>query len=133
MFSRDRWNEIFESIRNNKLRTFLSGFTITLGIFIFIVLFGFGNGLKNGFQEFFLDDSTNTLWVFPGRTSKPYKGFSTNRRIEFRNDDLADMERDFPMFIEYITPRISRSELTRYKGESNTYSHQSGGSWPSIF
>ncbi len=122
MFNRDRWSEIFESISNNKLRTALSGFTITLGIFIFIVLFGFGNGLKNGFQEFFLDDSTNTLWVFPGRTTKPYKGFATNRTIEFRNDDLDDMEKNFPMFIEYITPRIARSGLTSYKGESNTYS-----------
>ena len=56
MFSRDTWFEIFSTVRKNKLRTFLSGFTVALGIFIFIVLFGFGNGLKNQFKEFFLDD-----------------------------------------------------------------------------
>ena len=44
MFSRDTWFEIFSTVRKNKLRTFLSGFTVALGIFIFIVLFGFGNG-----------------------------------------------------------------------------------------
>ena len=54
MFSRDRWQEIFETIRKNKLRTFLSGFTVALGILIFIILFGFGNGLKNTFKEFSL-------------------------------------------------------------------------------
>ncbi len=70
MFNRDRWQEIFETISKNRLRTFLSGFTVALGIFIFIVLFGFGNGLKNTFKQFFLDDATNTLWVNPGKTSK---------------------------------------------------------------
>ena len=53
MFSRDTWVEIFQTISKNKLRTFLSGFTVALGIFIFVVLFGFGNGLKNQFKEFF--------------------------------------------------------------------------------
>lgn len=121
MFNRDLWKEIFETISKNKLRTFLSGFTVALGILIFVVLFGFGNGLKNTFNEFFMDDATNTFFVFPGRTSQPYKGFKANRRIEFKNDDLADIKENFSMFLEYITPRISRSALTKYKGESNNY------------
>ena len=54
MFSRDIWKEIFETIQKNKLRTFLSGFTVALGILIFVVLFGFGNGLINTFNEFFV-------------------------------------------------------------------------------
>ena len=91
MFNRDRWTEIFETIGKNKLRTFLSGFTVSLGIFIFIILFGLGNGLKNTFQEFFLDDASNAIFLYPGKTSKPYKGFKANRRIEFRNDDLRDI------------------------------------------
>ena len=95
MFNRDRWQEIFETIRKNKLRTFLSGFTVALGILIFIILFGFGNGLKNTFQEFFLDDATNTLFLFAGKTSKPYKGFKANRRIEFENEDLSDIKDNF--------------------------------------
>ena len=78
MFSRDRWQEIFDTIRKNKLRTFLSGFTVALGIFIFIILFGFGNGLKNQFQEFFLDDATNTITLFAGKTSMPYQGFKSS-------------------------------------------------------
>ena len=63
MWNRDRWLEVFETLRKNKLRAALSGFTIALGIFIFVTLYGFGNGLKNAFQEFFLDDATNTLWI----------------------------------------------------------------------
>jgi putative ABC transport system permease protein len=121
MFNRDRWREIFETISKNKLRTFLSGFTVALGIFIFIILFGLGNGLKNTFQEFFLDDASNAIFLYPGRTSMPYKGFKANRRIEFNNSDLADIEENFPFFLEHLTPRISRGALTSYKNESNTY------------
>ena len=121
MFNRDRWREIFETISKNKLRTFLSGFTVALGIFIFIILFGLGNGLKNTFQEFFLDDASNAIFLYPGKTSMPYKGFKANRRIEFDNEDLQDVKENFPMFTEYVTPRISRSALTRYKNESNSY------------
>tara|TARA_B100000579_G_scaffold385996_1_gene357423 strand:- start:366 stop:1595 length:1230 start_codon:yes stop_codon:yes gene_type:complete len=122
MFSKDRWQEIFETIRKNKLRTSLSGFTVALGIFIFIVLFGFGNGLKNSFKQFFLDDATNTLWVYPGKTSKPYRGFKANRRIEFENSDLKDIKENFKFFVEDVTPRINRSSRVRYKGKSDNYS-----------
>ena len=121
MFNRDRWREIFDTISKNKLRTFLSGFTVALGIFIFIILFGLGNGLKNTFQEFFLDDASNTIFIYPGKTSEPYKGFKANRRIEFENEDLKEIDENFAFFIEYLTPRITRSALTRYKNESNTY------------
>jgi len=122
MFNRDRWREIFDTISKNKLRTFLSGFTVALGIFIFIILFGLGNGLKNTFQEFFLDDASNTIFINPGKTSEPYKGFKANRRIDFKNEDLKEIDENFAFFIEYLTPRITRSAQTRYKNESNTYS-----------
>ena len=122
MLNRDRWQEIYETIRKNRLRTFLSGFTVALGIFIFIVLFGFGNGLKNTFKQFFLDDATNTLWISPGKTSKPYRGFKANRRIEFENSDLEDIKDNFKFFLEGITPRINRSARVRFRGESDNYS-----------
>ena len=122
MFSRDRWLEIFDSIKKNKLRTFLSGFTVALGILIFVVLFGFGNGLDNTFEKFFKDDALNTMWVRSGRTSKPYMGYKANRRIEFDNKDLEDITNRFAFYIEGITPRISESGNIGYKLKSNNYS-----------
>ncbi|MGC6479263.1 MAG: ABC transporter permease [Flavobacteriaceae bacterium] len=121
MFNSDRWREIFQTIRKNPLRTTLSGFTVALGIFIFIILFGLGNGLKNTFQEFFLDDATNAIFLFAGKTTKPYRGFKANRRIEFKNDDLSDIKRDFSFYLESITPRITRGAVVKYKTESNSY------------
>jgi putative ABC transport system permease protein len=61
------------------------------------------------------------LYLFPGRTSIPYKGYKSLRRIEFENDDLTDIKKDFPMFVDYISPRIFRSALVKYKEESNNY------------
>ena len=121
MFSRDTWKEIFLSINKNKLRTFLAGFTVALGILIFVSLVGLSNGLKNTFDEFFRDDATNVFFLFPGRTSMPYKGYKANRQIEFDNSDLADIKKTFPQYLEYITPRISRNALVAYKEESNNY------------
>jgi len=122
MFSRDRWLEIFDSIKKNKLRTFLSGFTVALGILIFVVLFGFGNGLDNTFDKFFTDDALNTMWVNAGRTTKPYMGYKANRRIEFDNKDLEDITNRFDFYIDGITPRISESGNIGYKLKSNNYS-----------
>jgi putative ABC transport system permease protein len=122
MFSRDRWLEIFETINKNKLRTFLSGFTVALGILIFVVLFGFGNGLRNTFEKFFKDDALNTIWLNPSRTSKPYMGYEANRRIEFDNEDMEDIQKRFDFYIEGMTPRISFSSNVGYKLESNNYS-----------
>ncbi len=122
MFSSDNWQEIFQTIKKNKLRTFLSGFTITLGLLIFIILLGLGNGLKNSFNQFFMDDATNTMFIFPGRTSMPYKGYNVNRTIQFKNDDLADIKKNFPFYLEYITPRIFRNGTVTFNNESNSYS-----------
>lgn len=127
MFSRDNWKEIFQTIRKNKLRTFLSGFTVALGILIFVILFGFGNGLINTFNDFFGDDATNVFFVFPGRTTVPYKGYKSNRQIEFENEDLADIEKNFSMFIEYTTPRITRQDTVKYREETNSYSIRAVG------
>ncbi|MGB5554734.1 MAG: ABC transporter permease [Flavobacteriaceae bacterium] len=122
MFSRDNWKEIFETIQKNKLRTFLSGFTVALGILIFVALFGLGNGLINTFEKFFEDDAQNIIYLFPGQSSKPYKGYKSGRQIEFDNSDLADIEKNFPIFLEYVTPRIYRNGVVKYKNEFNSYS-----------
>ena len=127
MFNKDRWKEIFDTIKKNKLRTILSGFTVALGIFIFIILFGFGNGLRNTFESFFNDDNINTMYIFPGKTSEPYKGYKSGRKIEFTNSDLSDLEKEFKVTIQSITPRISSAENFKYKTKANNYTLRAVG------
>ncbi|MEM6687128.1 MAG: ABC transporter permease [Bacteroidota bacterium] len=125
MFDLDRWREIFQTINKNKLRTLLAGFTVTLGILIFTILFGMGNGLKNTFYDFFQDDAQNTIFIYPGVASKPFKGFKENRRIEFKNEDLAFLEEEFADRIEYTTARIGTGVVAKHKSEYGNYTVRS--------
>ncbi len=121
MFDRDRWGEIFEAIGKNKLRTFLSGFTVALGILIFTILLGLGNGLLNSFLSSFVDDAQNVIFIRGGNTSKAYKGFQENRKIQFKNEDFEFIKENYIGKVEFATPRIYRNGLAKYKKESGSY------------
>ena len=121
IFSKDSWREIFDTIKKNKLRTFLSGFTVAMGIFIFIILFGFGNGLQNSFAKYFTDDQVNTIRISPSSTSLPYRGYASNRTIEFTNQDLIEIKENFKSQVKDIVVRNTRSFQIKYKDKSNNY------------
>ncbi len=87
MFDLDRWDEIFETIRKNKLRTFLTGLSVASGIFILVVLLGIGEGMRNGIAREFEQDASNLILIFPGVTSKEHKGLNPGRRIQLKNQD----------------------------------------------
>ena len=96
MFDLDNWAEIFSTIKKNKMRTFLTGFSISWGIFMFCILLAAGNGLRNGMQSGFGDRSVNSLQYWGRTTSIPYKGFPDNRRIKLDDRDIELIRNDVP-------------------------------------
>lgn len=94
MFDLDKWQEIFSTISKNKLRTFLTGFSVAWGIFMLIILLGSGNGLQHGAENSFAGDAINAIWINPGKTSLPYNGYKPGREIKLQNTDLLDIEQN---------------------------------------
>lgn len=92
----DNWQELYSTIRKNKLRTFLTGFAVSWGIFMLIFLLGAGKGLENGVRDQFKGDAMNRMWIGSGETSLPYKGLKTGRQITFRNDDYDFLKTNIP-------------------------------------
>jgi len=91
MFNRDTWLEIAHTVLSNPMRTFLTGLSIALGVFILVVMQGLGFGLQNGVQNQFSDDAVNSIWVDAGRTQLAYRGNLPNRQVKMRNSDVDAM------------------------------------------
>jgi len=105
MFDLDKWQEIFSTIRKNKLRTFLTGFSVAWGIFMLVVLLGTGVGLENGVRREFEGDATNRVRIFGGRTSVAYDGMQVGRMIQLTNDDFDR--------VQYLVPRADNMSARR--------------------
>lgn len=84
--------EILSGLKQNKLRTILTGLSVSWGIFILIVLMSAGNGLKNGVTSNFSTRATNMVQMWSGRSSLPYKGLKSGRSLNFAEKQVGDVE-----------------------------------------
>lgn len=110
---RDLFIEVFGSIKRNKLRTGLTGFSVAWGIFMLIVLLGAGNGLKNTTRANMGQVEVNTMEVRGGWTSKAYDGLQEGRRIFLDDKDVKVTSSDmFSENIEEISPVLNQGSST---------------------
>jgi len=121
MFDIDLWREIFQSIKMNKTRSLLSGFTVAFAILLFTILFGITNGLINTFEEGFKDDALNNIVIWSGETSKAYKGLQAGRKIQFKNEDHEYILDEFGDKVEFMTSRIMINVNASFRNEQNNY------------
>ncbi|VAW28952.1 ABC transporter, permease protein [hydrothermal vent metagenome] len=121
MLDLDKWQEIFITIRKNKLRTFLTVFGIGWGIFMIIILLGAGKGLQNGVERDFSAWATNSGFFWSERTTISYGGFQPGRNVTFTNEDTEILRKKIGG-LSYLAPR------NRLRGAGNNviYNNKTG-------
>ena len=122
MFDLDRWREIFQSINKNKLRSVMSGFTVAFAILLFTLLFGIVSGLKNTFEGAFVDNAVNSMIVRVWKTTKPFKGLQSGRRIQLKNPDYEYLADKYDSKIDLMTARIFKNFSISYDNKQDNYS-----------
>lgn len=101
----DQWEEIFDSLSRNKSRTFLTAFGIFWGIFMLILLMGGGKGLESTLAENFAGFASNSGFMISSQTTKPYKGYSSDRKWDIELSDAEKVKRCIPE-IDVVSPII---------------------------
>lgn len=115
---RDIIEEIWSTIRHNKLRTTLTGFSVAWGIFMLIFLLGAGNGLINGITSNNDRFLSNSMEIGGGMTSKAYKGLKEGRSITLDDKDMATTESKYSQYVETVGGEIRQSGVTITNGEN---------------
>lgn len=112
--------EIFTTLRKNKLRTTLTGLSVSWGIFILIILLGAGNGLRNGVTSNFEQRATNRINLWAGTTSMPYQGLKSGRDIKFSEQEVSAVEEEIDAS-RLVTARSDKTQNISYGAEYGSY------------
>ncbi len=122
MFDLDKWQEILGTIKKNKLRTFLTAFSVSWGIFILIILLAAGQGLKNGVQAQFASDAKNYVSISGEQTSMAYNGYKPGRRIQLTNSDFYTIKNNLAGAENFSADYYSwGNQITSYHNEHASF------------
>ena len=110
LLERDTWQEVYDSMTKNKLRSVLTMVGVWWGILLLIALLGSAKGIENSFNRLFGDFATNSVFIWGQVTSKPFKGFQEGRMVELSISDTEKI-RDNIEGIEFVVPRNRNQAL----------------------
>ena len=110
LFDRDTWQEVYDSMSKNKLRTGITMVGVWWGILLLITLLGAARGMENSFNRLFGDFATNSVFVWGQSTSKPFKGFQEGKRVQLKLSHAKKIEENVEG-IEFVVPRNRNQAL----------------------
>lgn len=117
----DLLNEIWQTMRTNKLRTILTGIAVTWGVFMLIVLLSLARGVTNRYEEDMMADNKARISVYSGNTSMPYKGRPEGRYIQLEERDMGDIKDNDKQHVANVTARLwGGGTISSNKAKINT-------------
>ena len=128
LFDSDTWQEIYGSIRKNKIRTVITIIGVLWGIFLLVVLLGAARGIDNGFKKLFGDFATNSVFVWTQATDTPFKGFQEGRRFRLKMNDIKALRSEYKDEIKLLAPRNQTYNLIIHDFKSGNF--QVSGDYP---
>lgn len=111
-------SEVWSTSKRNKLRTSLTGFAVAWGIFMLIFLLGAGNGLINAQLQQSTRFLANSMRVFPGETSKAYKGLKEGRSITLNDKDILISNKTYGQYIDDVGGRLEQYNVNINYGDN---------------
>lgn len=115
---RELIKEIWSTSKRNKLRTSLTGFAVVWGIFMLIFLLGAGNGLINAQLQQSTRFLANSMRVFPGETSKAYKGLKESRSITLNDKDILISNKTYGQYVDDVGGRLEQYNVNINYGDN---------------
>lgn len=128
LFDSDTWQEIYGSIRKNKVRTAITIIGVLWGIFLLVVLLGSARGLENSFNKLFGNFATNSVFVWTQSTDTPFKGFQEGRRFRLTMNDIDVLKSEYSNEIRLLAPRNQTNNLIIKDFKSGNF--QVSGDYP---
>lgn len=121
LFDRDTWQEVWDSLSKNKLRSVLTMVGVWWGILLLIGLLGSAKGIENSFNRLFGNFATNSVFIWGQSTSKPFKGFQEGKAVRLSLSDAKRVEENIEG-IEFVVPRNQNQGFVSRKTLSGNYS-----------
>lgn len=120
IFDSDTWQEIYGSIRKNKMRAAITIIGVMWGIFLLIVLLGAAKGMENNFNKLFGNFATNSVFVWAQSTSMPFKGFQEGKGIRMKLTDADHIMNEIEG-LEFVVPRHQRQSQAVNNFKTGTF------------
>lgn len=127
----DLVNEIWQTLCTNKLRTFLTGFSVAWGIFMLIILVGMAKGVMTSFQDGGMAQSSNNIQIWNGFASMPYQGLKEGRFIDLKDKNLAAIEHENGSHVSEVTAQLSPNSSVTLSTPRDSKSKSYVGVFPS--